>query len=150
MFKQNDVYFILSLLSLGLSAFFLLLALYILPAVWLGWIYPLSNFIYSLNDWIEYIFIISDTAASWVMVDLFFILFLFFSCCTYFYSYKAKNDLHRAALHVSDDEQALLSYRDKQERRDTVLSIIKMVLIIGLVFIVARIMHYTISLTTIE
>jgi len=147
---QNDVYFILSLICLGLSVFFLPLTMYLFPAACFGWVYHLPNFAYSLHDWFQAVLGIDENSASWVVVYLFFLLFVLFSGCTYYFSVKAKEGLKQASTVALGDEHALRSFRDKQERRETLLLVIKMILIISLVFVIAELVHYAISITPIR
>jgi hypothetical protein len=121
-----------------------------MPAAWFGWVYHLPNFVYALHDWLQDILNINEAAASWVVVDLFFLLFLLFAWGTYYCSVKAKEGLRQATNVASGDEQALRSFREKQERRETIFLVIKMVLIISFVFLIAELMHYAISITPIR
>lgn len=146
MITQNDAYFIFSLICLGFCAFFLPLTLYLLPSAWLGWVYHLPNSVYAIQDWLQTVFNTDDITASWIVIGSCFMLFLWFGWLTYYFSLKAKEGLRRVSSALSGDEQALRSYNEKQESRETVLLVIKMLFILGLVFVVASLMHYAISL----
>ena len=150
MITQNDFYFILSLICMGCSAFFLPMALYIMPAAWLGWVYQIPDFVFAINSWAQSVFNVDENVASWIVVDLFFILFLLFSAASYYFSVKANEGFHKASQETSVNEDALRSYREKQEQRETIMLVVKMILIIGLVFVVAELVHNAITFKPVQ
>lgn len=147
MMEQNDRYFFLSLASLAVSLFFFPLALYILPQAFFGWAYHTPDFILNMNEYFQGLFGITLEAATSVVFYCLFFLALIFAGIAYFAATHTRHDLKKTLTHETVDERQVRLKQAKQNRRQMIFLVIKIILILMLVFFVAEIVQWAISIS---
>lgn len=148
--KQDDKLFIIGLTALVLSLFLFPFALYLFPMAWLGWQYTVPSFVIDFTIFLEVLFSISyKMAFIWVMRVL-FLLSVICGVTAYYISKRLGADAHveMKAIQQARSESDLFPQRVKQSSRESVVLFIKLVFFASIVFLVARVMLWAISITT--
>ena len=146
MMKKNDRYFIVSLFSLAVSLFLLPLSLYLLPGVWFGWSYHIPAFIINGSSWLQDNFGLSEPIASWWMLGGLFVASLVFAGLAYLSSTQFHEEIKPTANPLLKDEDERVKPL-KQDRRELVFLVIKIVLIMMLVYLIAEMMQWAIAVS---
>ncbi len=145
--KREDQLFLLGLVSLLLSLFLFPFVVYLFPAVWLGWEYRIPDFVVNISLWIQLVFHTTyDKAFLW------FFRLSFFSAIGFgVIAYKISHRISQlqAEINKEEDEKALtFSMKVKESGSDSVIFFLKMVVIIGLVFVVSDMIQWAISFSS--
>ncbi|OGV46453.1 MAG: hypothetical protein A3F46_07730 [Legionellales bacterium RIFCSPHIGHO2_12_FULL_42_9] len=144
---KDDKYFIVGLLSLALSLFLMPLSLFLLPQACFGWNYHIPDFVINWNNWLQDAFALSEQDAEWWVVGGLFVLSLVFAGIAYYTStrpqYQIKPKL--TSEHLPMDNHHLKPVR--QDRRETVFLVIKIVVIMMLVYLIAQLMQWAIAVS---
>lgn len=145
--EQNDRYFFLSLASLAVSLFLFPLALYLLPQAFLGWAYHTPDFILSMNDYLQASLGITHEAALTSIFYGVFFLALIFAGVAYFAATHTRQDLKKTIAHESVDERQVRLRQAKQNRQEMVFLLVKIVLILIVVFFIAEMVQWAVSIS---
>ena len=142
--KREDRLFLLGLLSLIVSLFLFPFVVYLFPAVWLGWEYRVPEFVLNTSLWLQLTFHTTyDLAFLWFFRITFFAA-IGFGVIAYLISRRITK-LQTEINKEEDKEAVTFSMKAKEGSRDSVLFFLKMVVIIGLVFIVSDMIQWAIS-----
>lgn len=145
--KQEDRLFILGLISLVFSFFLLPFALYLFPAVWLGWEYRVPDFVVNGSLWLQVMFHTSYAKGFLWFFRFTFLLAVFFGVVAYLISKHISKLQAEVDGEAADEISQSLSSRAKREGSDALGFIFKLAFIIMLVFIGAYMIQWAISLT---
>jgi hypothetical protein len=142
--KREDRLFLLGLVSLILSLFLFPFVVYLFPAIWLGWEYSIPEFFQEALLWFEVTFHTTyDLAFLWLFRLTFFAAVVF-GVIAYLISHHITK--LQAEINKEEDEEALtFAMKAKEGSRESVLFFLKMVVIIGLVFVVSDMIQWAIS-----
>ncbi|MDF1678516.1 MAG: hypothetical protein P1U32_07475 [Legionellaceae bacterium] len=149
--KQDDKMFLLGLLSLLCSLFLFPFAAYLFPAVWLGWEYQLPGFVVDTSIWIQTVFDTNYTVAFRWFFRMIFVLAIGFGVAAYLIAHhisqmQAAEEKNKEMM--EEEVRPKLSTKAKQTSKESFRFFLKMVVIISLVFIVASMIQWAISLPT--
>jgi hypothetical protein len=148
---QEDKLFFLGLLSLIFSLFLFPFAVYLFPAVWLGWDYLSPDFVVDISLWIQTTFNLTYAMAfHWFFRSILF-LAIFFGAVAYFLARRTTH-LQRTLEAMEQGETPDASESEpleniKEGASDSFKFFLKMVVIISLVFVVGNIMQWAISIS---
>lgn len=145
--ERNDKFFLLSLVSLAASLFLFPLALYLLPQAWLGWNYHIPDFLLNFNDYLQASFGLTHEKASWAIFYLLFLSGLIFSGLAYYAAIHTRIDVKKSLPHESTNEAEVRLKQAKQNNREIFVLVIKIFFISLLVFSMAEIVQWAISVS---
>ena len=142
---REDKFFLLSLLSLAVSLFLFPLALYLLPQVWLGWVYHTPDFTTTFSEYIQISLGITQEAAQWVVVNILFIIGVIFACVAYYAGRQVRLDHKKRPRQESVDEAKVRLRQTKQGLRELMSLFVKIAVIVFLVMIISNIMQWAMA-----
>lgn len=146
--KREDQLFLVGLVSLILSLFLFPYLAYLFPAVWLGWEYHIPSFTVDATLWIQTTFHTSYFIAFHWFFRCIMVLAVLFGAIAYFASHHiSRLQLNADKLQQDARARTKLSEKAKRGSKESVIFFLKMVFIITLVFIVADIIQWAISVT---
>ncbi len=142
--KEEDKLFWVGLVSLVFSLFLFPFVVYLFPAVWLGWEYRIPGFVVDMTLWMQGFFHTSYAHAFLWFFRLTFFLAILFGVLAYWAAHTLTK--LQAMINKEEDHESLtLSMKAKESSRESVLFFLKMVVIIGLVFVVSDMIQWAIS-----
>lgn len=142
-YEQNHAAYIVGLVCLVISLALFGLGAYILPKIAFGWHYNIPGFIF---DWIsitQIAYSLSEKAAGWLVLCVFFAFAFIFAGVTYVTSNKIETQIYAA----EEPEIEIKNSRSKKEIKDTGPLVLKIIFLIGFIFIVAKMFQWAISIT---
>lgn len=145
--ERNERFFFLGLVSLALSLFLFPLAIYLLPQVWFGWNYRIPSFILSLNAYLQDSYGMEDSVVSWLIFYVIFGLGVLFAVLAYFAVTHFRVDIRKPMAEESIEEVKQRLKYNRKHQQNTMLLIIKLILIFLLVFVIGQIMQWAISVS---
>ncbi len=144
--EREDKFFLLSLLSLAVSLFLFPLAIYLLPQVWLGWIYHTPDFVLSFSDYIQTVLGVTQEDAQWMFVYLLLGLGCAFACVAYFAARQVRIGHKKPLPHERVNVAKLRLKQAKENRREVVFLLLKLVIIIGLIVTISQIIQWAMTI----
>ena len=154
MMKQEDVMYVVGLMLLAMGMLLLPLSLYILPAVWLDWVYHLPDFILSFKDYLVDHFNLTEKSSFGLIFYIFFGFSILFLAIAIYLSYCIDVMLASPAVKkpepLPEIEQSSLNVVKKthKDRRESMLLMVKLLLIMVLVFMIADMMQWAVTFST--
>lgn len=142
-YEQNHAAYIVGLVCLVISLALFGMGAYILPKIAFGWYYNIPGFIF---DWIsltQIAYSLSEKAAGWFVLCVFFAFAFIFAGVTYVTSNKIETQIYAA----EEPEIEIKKSRSKNEIKDTGPLVLKIIFLIGFIFIVAKMFQWAISIT---
>lgn len=139
---REDKFFLLSLLSLAVSLFLFPLALYLLPQVWLGWIYHTPDFTGALSEYFQSSFGVTQEAAQWVVINLLFIFGIVSATVAYYAARQVRIDHKKRPGHEAVDEAVVRLKQTKHGLREVMTLLVKIAIIVFIVVIISNIMQW--------
>lgn len=145
---REDKFFLLSLLSLAVSLFLFPMAIYLLPQVWLGWIYHTPDFVLSFSDYIQTVFGVTQENAQWALVYVLLGLGSIFAGIAYYSARQVRVDHKKSLPHEHVNEARLRLNRAKKNRREMIFLALKLTVIVGLVVIISQVVQWAMTVST--
>ncbi len=144
-YQVNSRLFILGMVCLGASICLILFSLYILPGLIGGLVYNIPEFLFHWVDWFQRRFDLSNTAASWIVLLLFFIPGLLFAMIAYYSSNKIDDQIY--GLEPPEIEEIeVLSPRERIRKRESRTFVFKLLILILLVLVFAAVFEWMLYL----
>ena len=137
-YQQNKLYYIIGMIFLVLSLYFLCLGTYILPHILLGMNYSIPDAVYERINYVETVYNVSNKHASWIILSAVYFMGIMCAFVTYFTSNEIDNKIYG----IKSEPVEV-----KEETKESGTLVLKIVFIIGLVFIVAKLFQWAISST---
>ncbi len=152
--KYDDKMFFIGLLSLLCSLFLFPFAVYLFPAVWLGWEYQVPSFVVDTSIWIQTAFDVSYIVGFRWFFRIILVLAVGFGVVAYLIAHhisqmQAAEEKNKEMMEGKREEvRPKLSTKAKQTSKESFRFFLKMVVIISLVFIVSDMIQWAVSLPT--
>ncbi len=140
-YQQNHKLYITGFVCLIISMAFFGVGAYIIPRVVFGLNYNIPEFIFNRIYWIHTAYEVSEKSAGWLVLLIFFSCGFFFTLVTYISSNHIDHEIYPVETEVVEEKKHGMKLR---ETRSLVL---KIMLGVGLVFIVAEFIFRAVSST---
>jgi hypothetical protein len=147
MMERNDKFFLLGLVSLAASLFFFPLAIYLFPQAYFGWTYHIPNFLSNFNVYLQDVFGMTLRSASWTVFYIVFLTAVVFANIAYLSAVRTRHDIKRIIPYEHVDEAVVRLKQANQNRRETIFLVIKLFFIMMLVFSVAKIVQWVVTIS---
>ena len=152
MMKQEDVMYVVGLMLLAMGMLLLPLSLYILPAVWLDWVYHVPSFILSAKDYLMDHLNLTEKSSYWLIFYTFFGFAITFLAVAIYLSYCIDVMLASPEVKKSERLQEIegsmhVFKKTPKDRRESMLLVVKLIVIMVLVFMIADMMQWAVTFT---
>lgn len=141
-YQQNKLYYVIGMIFLVVSLYFFCVGTYLLPYIVFGVSYSIPDVLYDRINYVEMAYNFSTKHASWIVLAI--IYFVSFLCAgvTYFTSHEIDNEIYgvHAVNKVSEKES-----KNHDETKESSALALKIVVIMGLVFGMAKLLQWAIS-----
>ncbi len=124
------------IVSMGLFG----LGAYILPNVIFGLIYSIPDFIFDWTNLVQIAYGLNEKKAGWLVLAIIFLLGFLASIVTYAVSNRLDNEIYDIQTDKTDDEDI------SEKWKDTGPLILKIIFILVLVFTIAKLFQWAISI----
>lgn len=138
-FQHNQKMYIIGLTSLLISMMLFGLGAFILPRVVFGIAYNIPAFIFDWTNLIQVVYGLSEKAAGWIILLVVFLAGFFFSIVTYVVSHRIDSEIY----HI--EPEPVTEKKPAKEIRETVLLVIKVLIIIAVIFLATKLFLWMIS-----
>jgi hypothetical protein len=145
---REDKFFFLSLISLAVSLFLFPLALYLLPKVWLGWVYHTPDFTVMFGEYFQASWGMPQETAQWLVVNIFFVLGAISAWVAYYAARQVRIDHKKHLPQEKVDEAQVRLKQTKQGLREIMLLLVKLAVIVFLVVIISNIVQWGMGAAT--
>lgn len=142
---REDKFFLISLFSLALSLFLFPLALYLLPQVWLGWMYHTPDFAASFSNYFQASWGVTQEAARWIVINIFFVCGALCASVAYYAARQVRIDHRKRPAHEAVDEAEVRLKRAKPGLRELMSLFVKLAVIVFLVVIVSNLVQFSVG-----
>lgn len=139
-YQQNQRFYITGLVCLISSMVFFGVGAYIFPHVAFGLTYNLPGFVFEWVNLIQSAYDVSEKTAGWFIFLIFFVLGLLFSLVTYIASRHIDNEIY-----AIEEPEVVDEKKQQKNMRETGPFILKILLLIGVIFLIAELIHWVIS-----
>ncbi len=138
-YQQNHIGYIISLVSLLISMTLFGIAAYIFPHIAFGWFYNVSIYIITWINLIHVAYNITEYAAGWYVMLIFILLAFIFAGITYITSDRIESEIYQI------EREPVEERKNARETRETVLLVLKTLVIIAIVYGIVTMLHWAIS-----
>ena len=135
-YQQNKVYYVIGMIFLVLSLFYLGVGLYVLPYLIFGVYYSIPPTIFDRINYVQMTYDLTEKQASWLIVCIIFFVGFMCALVTYFTSNQIDNEI----FGVSPKPVEV-----KKEKKESGSLMLKIILIVSFVFIVTKLFQWAIS-----
>ena len=138
-FQHSPKVYTLGLVCMIISMAFFGLAAYIFPRIAFDFIYNIPDFIFYLIDLIQTAYNLNEKKAGWLILVIIFLLGLIASIIAYSVSNRIETEIYAIEPEKIDEQEK------SEQLKETGPLVLKILLIVGLVFVVAKIFQWAIS-----
>lgn len=140
-YEQNHTGYIVGLVCLVVSLTLFGMGAYILPRIAFGWYYNIPGFIFEWISITQIAYSLSEKAAGWLILGVFFVLAFIFAGITYVTSNKIETQIYA----VDEPVIEVKKETSKKEIKETGPLVLKILLLVGFIFTVAKMFQWAIS-----
>lgn len=143
-YQQNKLYYVIGMIFLVVSLYFFCVGTYLLPYIVFGVSYSIPDVVYDRINYVEMAYNFSTKHASWIVLAIIYFVSFLCASVTYFTSNEIDNEIygvHTKSLAETEDKES----KNNAETKESRALAFKIVVIIGLVFGMAKLLQWAIS-----
>lgn len=145
-YQQNKLYYVIGMIFLVVSLYFFCVGTYLLPYIVFGISYSIPDVIYDRINYVEMAYDFSTKHASWIVLAIIYFVSFLCASVTYFTSHEIDNEIY--GVHTTNnpsEQESKEAKRATEETKESSTLALKIVVIIGLVFGMAKLLQWAIS-----
>lgn len=143
-FQHSPKIYIIGMICMIISMVLFSLGAYILPRIAFDLVYKIPDFIFTWTNLIQIAYGLNEKKAAWLILIIIFLLGLIASIITYAVSNRIENQIYAIEPDRVDEQEA--SEKATKEWREIGPLVLKIIFILGVVFVVSKLFHWAISI----